>query len=199
MGEAVWDYLGIVMRSAAVHNCQVYLGLCRIDQTGATCFENALKLSPVRLLARLELPQDVHLLPNSAQSQTCYIMEGERCMYVYSTKDTLAFRYIFPEDTCISYTAFDCVRRFLSSPPCRARPKTLARGLLCNTVKDCSGSHLEAMKRAVAQAVRTHPPVAGYLLCHQACAILLQLIVILHAMPPWLRLLHAYSALMSAT
>ena len=67
-----------------MHDCQVYPGLRCIHQTGATRLEYALKLRPVGFLASLELPQDVHLPPNSAQSQT-YIIN-----YMHSTMDRLA-------------------------------------------------------------------------------------------------------------
>ena len=68
-----------------MHDCQVHPGLRCIHQTGATRFEYALKLRPVGFLASLELPQDVHLLPNSAQSDTSYMTKD-----MHSTTDTLA-------------------------------------------------------------------------------------------------------------
>ena len=68
-----------------MHDCQVYLGLCCIHQTGATRLENALKLRPVGFLASLKVPQDVHLSPYSAQSDTSCMKKNR-----HSTTDTLA-------------------------------------------------------------------------------------------------------------
>ena len=67
-----------------MHDCQVYPGLRCIHQTGAPRLEYALELRPAGFLASFKLPQDVHLSPNSAHSQT-YMMN-----HVHSTMDRLA-------------------------------------------------------------------------------------------------------------